>query len=192
MKAHIRKAIEISDAKIQFVSLVDSAANKRQFLVQKAEDGKAQFSSVGKILMSDDTTHFITGIVYAPLTEDTHGNFMTEEEIKKAAHWFAKNGDKVDLQHSFEQVAGVTVVETYVAPCDMEIGGQSVVKGSWLMTVEVDNTEVWAKVQKGEITGFSMGGVGTYSEAETQLPETAGVFQELSGGGAGALPHGRR
>ena len=137
MKAHIKKAIEISDAKIQFVSLVDAAANKRQFLIQKAEDGKASFTSVGKILMSDDTTHFVTGIVYAPLTEDSHGNFMTEDEIRKAAHWFVKNGDKVDLQHSFEQVAGVTVVETYVAPCDMEVGGQAVVKGTWLMTVEV-------------------------------------------------------
>ena len=28
---------------------------------------------------------------------------MTEDEIRKAAHWFAKNGDKVDIQHSFEK-----------------------------------------------------------------------------------------
>ena len=34
----IQKAIEISDAKIQFVSLVDKAANKRQFLVTKQEN----------------------------------------------------------------------------------------------------------------------------------------------------------
>ena len=40
MKVHIKKAIEISDAKIQFVSLVDAAANKRQFLIQKADDCK--------------------------------------------------------------------------------------------------------------------------------------------------------
>lgn len=32
MKDTIQKAIEISDAKIQFVSLVDKAANKRQFV----------------------------------------------------------------------------------------------------------------------------------------------------------------
>lgn len=179
----VEKAIEISDAKISFVSLVNKAANKRQFLITKADDGQAQFSTLGKILKVDETTHYVTGIVYEPLVEDAHGNFMTEEEIRKAAHWFAKNGDKVDLQHSFEAVEGVAVVETYVAPCDMEIGGETVIKGSWIMTAEITNTEVWEKVQKGEVTGLSMGGVGKYSETETTLAasaESAGLFARLA------------
>jgi gas vesicle protein len=179
----IEKAIAISDAKIQFISLVDKAANKRQFLITKADDGQAQFSTLGKILKVDEATHYVTGVVYEPLVEDSHGNFMTEDEIRKAAYWFAKNGDKVDLQHSFEQVAGVTVVETYVALCDMEIDGQPVIKGTWLMTAEVENADVWDKVQKGEVTGFSMGGVGKYSETETDLTESVekrGVFKKLA------------
>lgn len=155
----VKKAVEISDAKIQFVSLVDKAANKRQFLVTKSEtgDGTAQFSTLGKILKVDDATHYVTGIVYEPLVEDAQSNFMTEAEIQKAAYWFAKNGDKVDLQHSFEAVDGVSVVENYLAPCDMQVGDTPIVKGTWLMTAEVTNTDVWAAVQKGEITGFSMG-----------------------------------
>ena len=179
----VEKAIEISDAKIQFVSLVDKAANKRQFLITKADDGQAQFSTLGKILKVDAETHYVTGIVYEPLIEDAHGNFMTESEIRKAAFWFAKNGDKVDLQHSFEQVEGVTVVETYVAPSDMEVEGQPVIKGTWLMTVEVENADVWNKVQKGEVTGFSMGGIGKYSETETDLTATVekrGLFKKLA------------
>lgn len=180
----VEKAIEISDAKIQFVSLVDKAANRRQFLITKADDGQAQFSTVGKILKTDTDTHYVTGIVYEPLTEDAHGNYMTEAEIRKAAYWFAKNGDKVDLQHSFEQADGLSVVETYVAPSDMEIEGTPVVKGTWLMTVEVQNDEVWDKVQKGEVTGFSMGGMGKYSETETDLSETVekrGILKRLAG-----------
>ncbi len=179
----VEKAIEISDAKIQFVSLVDKAANKRQFLITKADDGRAQFSTLGKVLKVDAETHYVTGIVYEPLIEDAHGNFMTEAEIRKAAYWFAKNGDKVDLQHSFEPVDGVTVVETYVAPSDMEIEGQPVIKGTWLMTVEVENADVWNKVQKGEVTGFSMGGIGKYSETETDLTATVekrGLFKKLA------------
>lgn len=179
----IEKAIEISDAKIQFVSLVNKAANKRQFLITKAEDGQAQFSTLGKVLKVDAETHYVTGIVYEPLTEDAHGNFMTESEIRKAAYWFAKNGDKVDLQHSFEQADGVSVVETYVAPSDMDVEGQPVIKGTWLMTVEVENAEIWDKVQKGEVTGFSMGGIGKYSETETDLTGTVekrGLFKKLA------------
>lgn len=179
----VEKAIEISDAKIQFVSLVDKAANKRQFLITKAEDGQAQFSTLGKVLKVDSETHYVTGIVYEPLTEDAHGNFMTESEIRKAAYWFAKNGDKVDLQHSFEQADGVSVVETYVTPSDMDVEGQPVIKGTWLMTVEVENAEIWDKVQKGEVTGFSMGGIGKYSETETDLTATVekrGLFKKLT------------
>ena len=169
---NITKAIEISDAKISFVSLVDKAANKRQFLITKADNGQATFSTIGKILKVDDTTHYITGIVYEPLVEDADGNYMTEAEIRKAAHWFAKNGDKVDIQHSFEAVDGVSVVENYIAPCDMTIGDTPIIKGTWIMTVEVTNADVWAKVQKGEVTGFSMGGMGQYSEVETELKKS--------------------
>ena len=179
----IEKAIEISEAKIQFVSLVDKAANKRQFLITKADGKQAQFSTVGKILKVDNTSHYITGIVYEPLVEDAHGNYMTEEEIRKSAYWFAKNSDKVDLQHSFEPVNGVSVVENYVAPSDMTISGQPIAKGTWVMTVEVNNNEIWDKVQKGEVTGFSMGGVGKYSEKETDISEIAekhSLFKRLA------------
>ena len=184
----VQKAIEISDAKIQFMSLVDKAANKRQFLVTKQEGGQAQFATTARIVKVDDATHYITGIAYEPLAEDAHGNFMTEPEIRKAAYWFAKNGDKVDIQHSFEKAEGLSVVENYVAPCDMTIGETPVVKGTWIITVECANDEVWQAVQKGELTGFSMGGVGKYSEQDVPLndvtktaeAEERGFFTKLA------------
>lgn len=92
----IEKAYAITDAKISFVSLVDKAANKKQFLITKAEHGSASFASYGRIVNADADSHYITGIVYEPLTEDAHGNYMTEQEITKAAYWFAKNGNQVD------------------------------------------------------------------------------------------------
>ena len=184
----VQKAIEISDAKIQFMSLVDKAANKCQFLVTKQEGGQAQFATTAKIVKVDDSTHYITGIAYEPLAEDAHGNFMTEPEIRKAAYWFAKNGNKVDIQHSFEKAEGLSVVENYVAPCDMTIGETPVVKGTWIITVECANDEVWQAVQKGELTGFSMGGVGKYSEQDVSLDDVSktaetekrGLFKRLA------------
>lgn len=165
----IKKAIEISDARIEFVSLVDRPANGRRFLIAKNGQGLEgeEFLHYGRIVKVDEESHFITGIVYEPFVEDAQGNFMTDEEIRKAAHWFSKNGDKVDVQHSFQGVDGVFVVENYVAPCDMEVGGEKISKGTWLMTVEVINSDVWQAVKKGKINGFSMGGFGCYAEGET-------------------------
>lgn len=181
----VEKAYAITDAKIQFVSLVDKAANKRKFLLKKADDGKAAFTTYGRIIKADADSHFVTGIVYEPMAEDTHGNYMTEEEITKAAYWFAKNGDKVDLQHSFEPLEGAAVVENWIAKADFDIDGETVVKGSWLMTVEVTDDTVWEGIEKGDITGFSMGGLGNYSEEDTDLDnvekqEKHGLLKQLA------------
>lgn len=181
----VAKAYAITDAKINFVSLVDKAANKKRFLITKSEDGAANFATFGRILKADADSHFVTGIVYEPMVEDSQGNYMTEEEITKAAYWFAKNGNQVDLQHCFEKCDGAAVVESYVAKCDMEIEGESIKKGTWLMTMEISDPDVWDSIQKGNITGFSMGGMGTYSEEDVELPVEKqegpkGLFQRLA------------
>ncbi len=165
----IAKAYEITNARIGFVSLVDKAANRKKFLITKEDGDSANFITYGRILKTDFDSHFVTGIVYEPMAEDTDGNYMTEEEITKAAHWFMKNNGDVDLQHCFKKCDGAEIVESYVAKCDMEIGGQLVKKGTWLMTMEVTDSDVWDAIQKGEITGFSMGGVGEYSDEDVDL-----------------------
>lgn len=166
---NVTKAYEITDAKIKFVSLVDKAANLKKFLITKAEAGEATFTTCGRIVKADAANHFVTGVVYEPLTEDAHGNYMTEEEITKAAYYFAKNGGDVDLQHSFEPLDGAAVVESWIAKADFQCGDETVQKGTWLMTMEIDNQQIWDAIEKGNITGFSMGGVGVYSEEDTQL-----------------------
>lgn len=169
MAKPVNKAKEITDARISFVSLVDKAANKRPFLIVKNEDGKAAFTTYGRIIKSDDNRHFVTGIVYEPMTEDAHGNYMTADEIAKAAFWFAKNGNKVDLQHNFVSEEGTAVVESWIAKSDCDIGGETVKEGTWLMTIEINDDSLWQSIQNGEITGLSMGGLGVYAQEDTDL-----------------------
>lgn len=183
MPDKVAKAYAINDAKIGFVSLVGKAANKRKFLITKSEGGNADFQTYGRILKSDPDSHYVTGIVYEPMVEDTDGNYMTEEEITKAAHWFAKNGNNVDLQHSFEPLAGAAVVESSVAKCDMELDGQTIKKGTWLMTVEIQDEDIFQAIEKGEITGFSMGGTGVYSEVDVDIAEPADAVEKGKGKG---------
>jgi len=186
--AKISKATEISNVKIQFVSLVDKAANLRTFLIKKANDGKASFTTCGRIVKADSGSHHVTGIVYEPMAEDSQGNFMTEDEITKAAYWFAKNSGQVDIQHSFKPFKGGTVVESWIAKADFSIEEEQVKKGTWLMTVEVEDQDVWESIEKGEITGFSMGGVGNYSKEDVDLDsvnkkdagEKRGLFKQLA------------
>jgi len=66
-------------------------------------------------------------------------------------------------------MADAAVVESYVAKCDMEINGEPIKKGTWLMTVEINDPTVFEAIEKGKITGFSMGGVGLYSDEDVAL-----------------------
>ena len=115
------------------------------------------------------------------MVEDTDGNYMTEAEITKAAHWFMKNAGDADIQHCFEKAEGVEVVESYVAKSDMEIEGQPIKKGTWLMTMEVSDDGVWDKIEKGEITGFSMGGKGSYSEVDVDISDPDNPVEKAGG-----------
>ena len=181
----IAKAYAMSNVKPIFVSLVDKAANQRQFLITKSEDGTASFQTFGRILKADGEAHFVTGVVYEPMVEDSQGNFMTADEIVKAQRWFAKNANSVDLQHNFENLESASVVENWIAKCDCQINGQDVKEGTWLMTVEVSDPAIYAAIEKGEITGFSMGGTGVYSTVDEDITEPVAktglnIFQKMA------------
>lgn len=64
--------------------------------------------------------------------------------------------DDMHLQVGDEEDLGV-IVESYVAPVDMEIGGQAVKAGTWLLGVRWSEP-MWKKIKSGERTGLSMYG----------------------------------
>lgn len=70
MQNSIKKAYEIKDAKISFVSIVNKAANKKEFLITKAKNGEASFTTNCKIVKADKDNHYITGVVYEPMTDN--------------------------------------------------------------------------------------------------------------------------
>lgn len=180
MSKTVAKSTAITDARISFVSLVDKAANKRKFLITKAEDGMANIESYGSILMADSKTHFITGVVYEPMSADAHDDFMTAEEIVKAEKYFRETSNQIDIQHSFEKSDACEVVESWITKCDCTIGGEEVKKGTWMMTVKIEDDTLWNKILKKEITGYSMGGVGKYSDEDIDLEEKSTDMVEKS------------
>lgn len=89
-------------------------------------------------------------------------------EIKKAAD----EGNEVQLDMTdldeviekrgvnamhVEDLEDSEVVECYIAPADMVIGGEAVKKGTWLAGI-VWSPEVFAKIENGQWSGYSMGG----------------------------------
>lgn len=145
------------------VSIVDKAANKRSFLLMKDAEQPNVETDV-RLLKRDEAQQIVYGVVYEPDVVDAHGDFMTADEIEKAAHVFLKEFRNVDKQHDFTSKVG-EVIESYIAPADFELGGQTVTKGTWMMAVKVVD-DVWTGIQKGEFTGFSLAGYGNVEKAQ--------------------------
>ncbi|RAW18490.1 terminase [Paenibacillus taichungensis] len=169
---------KMKDAKITHLSLVDKGANGVPFAIIKAA-GKNAIQKQVQIAKVDDTQHIVIGVVYQPDVEDVHGDMMDAVEIEKAAHLFMENQHtyNIDKQHDLDADKGY-VVESYIAPCDMEIGDQVIAKGSWVAGVKVTNDDTWEEIQKGDITGFSMFGVGKREEVEDETV-SKGLIQTI-------------
>lgn len=119
----------------------------------------------------DKINKIVEGVVYRPSKKfdekgdatdykDSQGDFMNEEDVKKACHSFAKKlaitkGSVVDKNHNCKAGYG-SVVENYIAKTDIpDIGA---LKGDWCAAIEVTCDETFEQIEKKEITGFSIGG----------------------------------
>jgi hypothetical protein len=96
------------------------------------------------------------GVVYEPDVADGQGEAATANEIESAAHDYMLKAQVVGVDH--EGPADAQVVESYLAPQDLTLGGESVSKGSWVLGVKVNDSALWASIKKGDRVGFSMGG----------------------------------
>lgn len=157
---------KLKNATITHVSYVDKGANKKQFFLTKSLEDPTIEKDVKILVNKEDEKQLVYGVVYEPDTPDAHNDMMDAAEIEKSAHLFLADYRNIDKQHDFQGGYG-EVVESYVAPQDFEVGGETIAKGSWVLVTKADD-ETWEAIQKGEITGYSMAGMAEVEEVEKQ------------------------
>lgn len=100
--------------------------------------------------------------------------WASEDEIRKAAHYFAKSQMLVTGLHDTIEPFGA-VVENALAPADFEVEGpdgtQTIRKGSWYVGIQPSD-EGKAKIDAGEFTGLSLEGTGYRELAELQKAQS--------------------
>lgn len=119
------------------------------------------------IKKTEDEQRLVFGEVYAPNRPDAHGDFMTEDEIRKAAYKFMKamRLDQIDTQHNNQTTPGVQIVESFIARKDDPL----FIPGSWVIGVHIPDDEIWQQVKKGELNGFSLEALALAEDQEVEL-----------------------
>ncbi|QLG46053.1 XkdF-like putative serine protease domain-containing protein [Costertonia aggregata] len=165
------------DTGIYGISVVSDPAMEG-FFVALNKDGKPvpneiQLSEVSK------EQRILLGVVAIPdkpiyRNQDGKEFYITfpSETIKLGAHSFLKNqyNNNSSIEHEVK-LSGVSVVESWIVE-DTEndksnIHGLKAPRGSWIVSMKVDNDELWNDyVKTGKVKGFSLDGLFSLNKLE--------------------------
>lgn len=167
---HLNRAIKAigrggadHDAIRRYVMKVAGAMGQKALIPETwGSDGSLSVTKMEQVVelwKADGPEQIIYGVVLTPGVYDSQGDIIDAGDIRKAAHKWLAEYRKHDIQHA-ETPASVRVVESFIAPSDMSIAGQQVLKGAWVLAAHVQDPADWQRVEKGELTGWSIGGTG--------------------------------
>ena len=87
---------------------------------------------------------------------DLHGDMVDLETVRLAKESFNKSAQRANLFH-LTMTDSFEVIESYLIPCDVTLNEHFVEKGSWLMTLQIHDPDVWAMIKSEDINGISIG-----------------------------------
>lgn len=161
-----------------FLDLTDKVVEEEEATLDfalpslKCASEKAGFKPLAKTVNKSvaDFQGFVIGIVLepgSPDNRDLHDQWISKEEIFKAAMFWSLNSQKVGIQHEeWPEEQGVNhpdfvCVFNWIQYGDTVIGGQTVKDGTWLQAYQAMNDDAKAKLQNYELNGLSPGGMAT-------------------------------
>lgn len=104
--------------------------------------------------------------VVLPVDEvDLHGDIYDANEVRKACHNFNTYCRKANLLHLIDTTT-FSIVESYIAPVEMQIGEKIIKAGNWISVLQFHNDDIWNDVKEGKFTGVSICGTATVIDLE--------------------------
>jgi len=152
-----RKPLDIERAHKALVAELHK--RKMKHLEKDDLDGIAK-EMIAEIVKADSKQQKVYAVVLEPRVVDAQGDWESDEEVEKAAHSWLENFQQVGIGHKGEHRSDIVPCESYIAPTDFEMGGQTIPKGAWVLGVHVKDAGLWQKIEKSEYTGFSVQGLG--------------------------------
>lgn len=175
---------------IDAISVVEQPAIEIDFVALKKQS-KYEFKEV------DSEKRILLGSALIPnkqiyRNDEENGEYyiyFSKDTIRKASELFLKNHHQASATYEHEfAIDDMVVVESWLVE-DPErdkakVYGFDVPKGTWMISMKVDNDEVWADVKAGKVKGFSIEGyfadklqMSRISKEEKQLQDIAKILQ---------------
>ena len=146
---------------IEAISVVENPAIEEDFIALKSEEIKlAEVDKEKRILMGALLVH--NKPIYRRKGEEEYYIYFSEETVRKASELFFMNSNQnnATLEHK-QKLDGMSVVESWIVEGSHDKSmnyGFNFPKGTWVISMKVNNDEIWNKVKLGEVKGFSIEG----------------------------------
>jgi Putative phage serine protease XkdF len=114
--------------------------------------------------------------------------YFSEDTVRKASELFLINSNQNNATYEHERkINGLSVVESWIIEDEKKdksnLYGFSLPKGTWMISMKVNNPEIWKDVKEGKVKGFSIEGYFAdkyeMSLQDTEEQEATEVIAEL-------------
>jgi len=146
---------------IEAISVVENPAIESDFVALKQQEYKlAEVDKEKRILMG--AALIPNKPIYRQSGEQEYYIYFSQATVRKASELFFINGNQNNstLEHEL-QLKGLTAVESWIVESEQDKSRMydlNVPMGTWMVSMKVNNDDVWKKVKAGEVKGFSIEG----------------------------------
>lgn len=131
---------------------------------QTEEQGSDNVGTLGVVKSVDKSLMQVT-YVSMNVGTDLTGDYTSEDEVRKAKESFNKSLQNCYLFHSVPTTT-FSVIESYLAPTDLVLNEHFIQKGTWLMTLQIHDEDLWEQIVDGRINGISIGAKANVEDIE--------------------------
>ena len=157
---------------INAVSVVEAPAIEENFVaLAKHEIELKEIDAEKRILMG--AALIPNKKIYRRNKEEEFYIYFSENTVRRAMELFFINGNQSSATFEHKKaITGMTAVESWLIEDEKmdksKLYGFNLPKGTWMISMKVDNDEVWQDVKDGKVKGFSI--EGYFADKMTDSP----------------------
>jgi len=166
---------------IDAISVVENPAIEEDFVALKNQEFKlAEVDAEKRILMGPALIP--NKPIYRKNEDKEYYIYFSKNTVKKASELFLMRGKQNNSTFEHQTpLQGMSVVESWLVEDDKQDKsrkyGLDVPVGTWMVSMKVNNEEVWQEVKAGKIKGFSIEG---YFADKIERPQDKSIKDELA------------
>ena len=170
---------------IDAISLVSAPAIEQDFVYFGKEKNNLTFAKVDedkRMLVSPALIPNKQIFRYNPNTDSEYYVYFSPETVRKSSELYLKHNNHHNATYEHQdRVSGVLTTESWIIEDPKmdksRLYGYDLPKGTWMVSMKINNDELWSKVKDGSLRGLSI--EGYFTDRMEKMSERTPTDEEI-------------